>query len=101
MTRWLQVMLVAGLAGLPATPAATQSDPELVLRAVRFYRADQDLTRVKGIVQVPYTLVRRVGGDSAYTISVKVADASGLTLYRQSWQTKVRTAGAPEDAYSV
>ena len=101
MTRWLQVMLVAGLAGLPATPAATQSDPELVLRAVRFYRADQDLTRVKGIVQVPYTLVRRVGGDSAYMISVKVADASGLTLYRQSWQTKVQTAGAPEDAYSV
>jgi GWxTD domain-containing protein len=101
MIRWLQVVSVAALAGLPATPAATQSDPELVLRAVRFYRAEQDLTRVKGIVQIPYALVRRVGGDSAYTVSVKVADASGLTLYRQSWQTRVRTTGAPEDAYAV
>jgi GWxTD domain-containing protein len=101
MIRWLQVVSVAALAGLPATPAATQSDPELVLRAVRFYRADQDLTRVKGIVQIPYTLVRRVGGDSAYVVSVKVADASGLTLYRQSWQTRVQTAGAPVDAYAV
>ncbi len=101
MTRWLQVASVAVLAGAPATPAATQSDPELVLRAVRFYRVEQDLTRVKGIVQIPYALVRRVGQDSAYTVSVKVADASGLTLYRQSWQTKVQTAGAPEDAYAV
>ena len=101
MIRWLQVVSVAVLAGLPATPAATQSDPELVLRAVRFYRADQDLTRVKGIVQIPYALVRRVGHDSAYTVSVKVADSSGLTLYRQSWETKVQTAGAPEDAYAV
>ena len=101
MTRWLQVASVAVLAGVPATPAATQSDPELVLRAVRFYRVEQDLTRVKGIVQIPYALVRRVGEDSAYTVSVKVADASGLTLYRQSWQTKVQTAGAPEDAYAV
>jgi GWxTD domain-containing protein len=101
MIRWLQLISVAALAGLPATPAATQSDPELVLRAVRFYRADQDLTRVKGIVQIPYALVRRVGQDSAYSVSVKVADASGLTLYRQSWQTRVHTAGAPEDAYAV
>jgi GWxTD domain-containing protein len=94
-------MSVAALAGLPAAPAATQSDPELVLRAVRFYRADQDLTRVKGIVQIPYSLVRQTGDGAAYTVSVKVADASGLTLYRQSWQTKVDAARAPEDAYAV
>jgi len=101
MSRWLNLMSVAALAGLPATPAATQSDPELVLRAVRFYRADQDLTRVKGILQIPYSLVRQTGNGEAYTVSVKVADSSGLTLYRQSWQTKVDAARAPEDAYAV
>src|SRR5918999_4937069 len=101
MSRWLNLMAVAALAGVPATPAVTQSDPELVLRAVRFYRADQDLTRVKGIVQIPYSLVRRTGDGEAYTVSIKVADSSGLTLYRQSWQTKVDAARAPEDAYAV
>jgi GWxTD domain-containing protein len=101
MTRWLQMMGVVVLAGMPATPAETQDDPELVLRAVRFYRAEQGLTRVKGIIQIPYAVVRRVGSDSAYTLSVKVADASGLTIYRQAWQSRVQTRGAPEDAYAV
>jgi hypothetical protein len=94
------VTAAVALAGLPVAAAAMQTDPGLVLRAVRFYRADQDLTRVKGIVQIPYALVRQTGLGNAYTVSIRVADASGLTLYQQSWQTKV-SARTPEDAYAV
>jgi GWxTD domain-containing protein len=101
MGRLLKLSLAAALAGLPVAAAAMQTDPELVLRAVRFYRAEQDLTRVKGIVQIPYSLVRRTGDGNAYTVSVRVADATGLTLYNQSWQTKVAGGAAPEDAYAV
>jgi GWxTD domain-containing protein len=101
MRSTLKWSLAAALAGLPVAAAAKQSDPELVLRAVRFYRAEQDLTRVKGIVQIPYTLVRQTGGREAYTVSVRVADATGLTLYQQAWQTKVAGSAAPQDAYAV
>ncbi len=94
-------MSAVAVAGLPVAAAAMQGDPELVLRAVRFYRADQDLTRVKGIVQIPFSLIRQSGEAGAYTVSIRVVDASGLTLYRQAWQTKVGSAGAPEDAYAV
>lgn len=97
----LKLTLAAALAGLPVAAAAMQTDPELVLRAVRFYRAEQDLTRVKGIVQIPYSLVRQTGEGNGYTVSVRVADATGLTLYHQSWQTKVGGGVAPEDAYAV
>jgi GWxTD domain-containing protein len=101
MRRLFNVMTAVAVAGLPVAAAAMQSDPELVLRAVRFYRADQDLTRVKGIVQIPFSLIRRNGEAGAYTVAIRVVDASGLTLYRQAWQTKVGSAGAPEDAYAV
>jgi GWxTD domain-containing protein len=101
MGRLLNVGLLAGLAGLPVAAGAIQTDPALVLRAVRFYRAEQDLTRVKGILQIPYSLIRQTGNEGAYSVAIRVADSSGLTLYRQSWQTKVETTGAPEDAYTV
>jgi GWxTD domain-containing protein len=101
MTRLWKLVTVAGLAAVPVAAAATQSDPELVVRAVRFYRADQDLTRVKGIVQIPYALVRPTVDGGVYSVSVRVADASGLVLYRQAWQTKVASATAPTDAYAV
>ena len=101
MRRLWNVIAAVALAGLPVAAAAMQNDPKIVLRAVRFYRADQDLTRVKGIVQIPYALVRQTGAGNAYTVSIRVADASGLTLYQQSWQTKVSAARAPEDAYTV
>ncbi len=103
MRRLVQLLSAAVLAGIPAAAAARQTNPELVLRAVRFYRADQDLTRVKGIVQIPYSLAQQSGQDGSYTVSVRVADASGLVLYRQSWQTKIAasTGPAPEDAYTV
>ena len=44
-------------AGLPVAAAAMQREPGVVFRAVRFYRADQDRTRVKGLVQIPFSLL--------------------------------------------
>lgn len=93
---------VLALAGaLPQAPR--QADPGLVVRTVRFFRPDQERTRVKALVQIPYTLLRpgdspaRAGG---YTVSVRVSDSTGLTLFRQAWNSRVSDAGA-EDAYTV
>ena len=101
MRRLWNMTAAVALAGLPVAAAAMQTDPGLVLRAVRFYRADQDLTRVKGIVQIPFRWSGETAAGNAYTVSVRVADSSGLTLYQQSWQTKVSAGRAPEDAYAV
>lgn len=97
--------LMAAMCLLPPSSHANQREPEVVLRAVRFYRADQDQTRVKGLVQIPFTLLRsaRAGGELKYTVSVRVADATGLVLYQQSWQSRARSPGGgdTDDAYTV
>jgi GWxTD domain-containing protein len=93
------VLVLAG--GLPQAPR--QTDPGLIVRAVRFFRPDQERTRVKALVQIPYTILRpaensaRGGG---YTSSVRVSDSTGLTLFRQAWNSRVSDAGA-QDAYTV
>src|SRR5215212_5522092 len=71
---------------VPLSLPAYQREPGVVLRAVRFYRADQDRTRVKGLVQIPFSLLQPTPGAAGavhYAISVRVADSSGLTLYQQ------------------
>jgi GWxTD domain-containing protein len=81
-----------------------QNDSGLVLRAVRFYRPDQNRTRVKGLVQIPFSMIQLAGGAGRqlnYTVSVRVVDSTGLTLYQQSWRNRARTAGAVTDAYTV
>jgi GWxTD domain-containing protein len=81
-----------------------QNDSGLVLRAVRFYRPDQNRTRVKGLVQIPFSMIQPAGGAASqlnYTVSVRVVDSTGLTLYQQSWRNRARTAGAGSDAYTV
>ncbi len=89
-----------------AAPIATtvpQSDSGLVLRAVRFYRPDQDRTRVKGLVQIPFSAIQQPGaatGQVNYTVSVRVVDSTGLTLYQQSWRNRARSQGS-SDAYTV
>src|SRR5215207_5372182 len=85
-----------------AGPLATvpQNDSGLVLRAVRFYRPDQNRTRVKGLVQIPFSMIQQSSGAAGYTVSVRVVDSTGLTLYQQSrrvstgskleWRTRCR-----------
>jgi GWxTD domain-containing protein len=71
---------------------------------VRFYRPDQNRTRVKGLVQIPFSTIQAPGGAATqlnYTVSVRVVDSTGLTLYQQSWRNRARTQGADTDAYTV
>jgi GWxTD domain-containing protein len=99
LSKWMLVM-AAGL--FPPGPPAGQLDSGVVLRAVRFYRADQDRTRVKGLVQIPFSFLQPgPGGESSYTVSVRVADSTGLVLYQQSWQSRARNPGVDADAYTV
>jgi GWxTD domain-containing protein len=70
--------------------------------AVRFYRPDDNRTRVKGLVQVPFDGLQSTGdGRLSYAVSVRVSDSTGLTLYQQSWQEHARVAPGVPDAYTV
>src|SRR3954467_3793402 len=102
MGSFSKLILVLACAGIPLGLAADQREPGVVLRAVRFYRADQDRTRVKGLVQIPFALLQptRPGGESSYTVTVQVADSTNLALYKQAWQSHARNAG-DADAYTV
>jgi GWxTD domain-containing protein len=95
--------LVAAAGLVPLNLPADQRETGVVLRAVRFYRADQDRTRVKGLVQIPFSLLQpvRPGGEASYTCAVRVADSTGLALYQQSWQSRARNPGVNSDAYTV
>jgi GWxTD domain-containing protein len=98
----IAILMAAVLAG-PLPNTLPQSDSGLVLRAVRFYRPDQDRTRVKGLVQIPFATIQTPGGSAGqlnYSVSVKVVDSTGLTLYQQSWRNRA-PAPAGTDAYTV
>ncbi len=103
MSRLSKFALVAALAVLPLSLPAHQRESGVVLRAVRFYRPDQDRTRVKGLVQIPLSMLRPApsGGEVSYTVSVRVADSTGLALYQQAWRSRARGAGSDTDAYTV
>ncbi len=95
--------LAAAAVAAPIATTAPQSDSGLVLRAVRFYRPDQDRTRVKGLVQIPFSMIQPAAGGAGqlnYTVSVRVVDSTGLTLYQQSWRNRARAQGG-SDAYTV
>ena len=67
-----------------------QPDADLILRAVRSYRAEQGRTGVNAFVQVPYMLLQPTSsgpeGTLSYQVAVKVTDSTGLKLLEQSWQ---------------
>lgn len=98
-------LFLASVAGvLPLVAPAGQSESSLVVRAVRFYRADLNRTRVKGLVQIPLAMLQSTGGDSGrriFTVGVRVSDSTGLTLYEQSWQSHASGSVQPEGAYTV
>jgi GWxTD domain-containing protein len=97
-------LLAAAMVAAPIATTVPQNDSGLVLRAVRFYRPDQNRTRVKGLVQIPFSMIRGSSGAADqlnYTVSVRVVDSTGLTLYQQSWRNRARATGAGTDAYTV
>jgi len=102
MLRMFKLIVLAVVAGSSLGLAADQRDAGLVLRAVRFYRADQDRTRVKGLVQIPLSFLQpsRGGGQAGYTVTVRVADSTGLALYQQSWQNRASITN-DANAYTV
>ena len=98
------VFLAAAAVFAPIAASAPQSESSLVLRAVRFYRPDQNRTRVKGLVQIPFSMIQSAGGSAGqlnYTVSVRVVDSTGLTLYQQSWRSRARSQGSSAEAYTV
>jgi GWxTD domain-containing protein len=96
---WL-LLAVVGLS--PAVLGADQLDAGVIVRAVRFYRADQDRTRVKALVQIPLASLRPAAdGHSTYTVSFRMTDSTGLVLYQQSWQSRAQHASNASDAYTV
>ncbi len=98
----LALAAAAGLLDPPASAAQRQMD--LTMRAVRFYRAEMDRTRVKGLVQIPLALLAPAdgsGGKLSYSVGVRVADSTGLTLYQQSWKSHARAIVDAPDAYTV
>jgi GWxTD domain-containing protein len=101
-------MMAAGVAAVlaivGAPGAAPQSESGLTVRTIRFYRADQKQTRVKGLAQIPLRAITPANdstGAGAYTVSVRVVDSTGLTLLHQSWVNHVRSGAGARDEYAV
>ena len=83
-------MLTSVLA-LVASLATT--DTALVVRAVRFYRADPGqspgLTQVTAFLQIPSEFpTAGPGGEVSLGLSVRVVDSIGTALYEQSWRRR-------------
>jgi GWxTD domain-containing protein len=99
---WL-VGLALAVAGQLSPAAVSAQQSALVMRAVRFYRAEVNRTRVKGLVQIPLAWLQPAGpgGGRSYSMAVRVADSTGLTLYQQSWQSHANAAPDVPDAYTV
>jgi GWxTD domain-containing protein len=59
---------------------------------------------VKGLVQIPLAAIAPgPGADSAgsYSVAVRVADSTGLTLFHQDWVNHVRSGAGAADQYAV
>ncbi|HXE57866.1 MAG TPA: GWxTD domain-containing protein [Gemmatimonadales bacterium] len=93
------------LAGQPAATPAVQVEPELELRAVRFYRAESGTTRVKAFAEIPFSLMEPTGGGPdghlSYQVTFRVVDSTGLTLHQQSWRARASVAARQAGAEAV
>jgi len=93
---------IGGLAALAATALpATQADRELVVRTVRFYRPESEMTRIKAFIEIPYAILTPGGSTAsrlAYKVAVSLADSTGLKLLTQEWwshgRPELQQAGA-------
>jgi GWxTD domain-containing protein len=92
--RSFKLLGLVALVVVTGTAAARQAVPnELVVKAVRFYRQDLNITQVKAFIQVPAMLLQPVdtgpGAAMAYLMDVRVRDSTGLELLRNSWSGRV------------
>jgi GWxTD domain-containing protein len=106
MMREIWWMASVALAPLVVS-AESQASPgaEVVVGAVRSYRAEHRRTQVDAFVQVPYALLQpstgAPGGALSYRLSVRVTDSTGLTLLQESWQNHAIAEADRPDAYTV
>jgi GWxTD domain-containing protein len=93
------------MAFAPPGQVSRQPDADLILRAVRSYRADQNRTEVNAFVQVPYMLMQPTSSERdamlSYRVEVKVTDSTGLKLLEQSWQNHATAGLRRPDAFAV
>ena len=101
--RLLTLAFLASVAGPGQLPG--QPDTDLILRAVRSYRAEGGRTEVNAFVQVPYLLMQPTTsgpeGRLSYRVEVRVTDSTGLKLLEQSWQNQATAALRRPDAFAV
>ena len=101
--RLLTLAFLASVAGPGELPG--QPDTDLILRAVRSYRAEGGRTEVNAFVQVPYLLMQPTTsgpeGRLSYRVEVRVTDSTGLKLLEQSWQNQATAALRRPDAFAV
>ena len=101
--RLLTLALLASVAGPGELPG--QPDTDLILRAVRSYRAEQGRTEVNAFMQVPYLLMQPTSSEAdarlSYRVEVRVTDSTGLKLLEQSWQNHATAALRRADAFAV
>jgi GWxTD domain-containing protein len=94
---------LAALTGPPEPPR--QPDADLILRAVRSYRAEQGRTEVNAFVQIPLLLMQPTvegpSGALSYKVAVKVTDSTGLKLLHEEWQNHARAEMRGPDAFAV
>jgi GWxTD domain-containing protein len=97
----LALLLGASLLAL-AAPAAAQAPETLALRAVRYYRTEnQGSTRVKVLIQVPYMFMEPAAGQLSYQVSVTVADQQGLTLHSDAWRNHAPAGARMSGAFGL
>ena len=100
----IRLLIAAAAAGWVTAIPGPQSGSPLVVNAVRFYRSDQNRTRVRGLIEIPMSLVQPAGGQTgpvSYTVSVRVADSTGLTLFKDGWHNRTIPLAGAAEAYTV
>ncbi len=106
MVRWMSLALAATVVAAPTGVGARQSEDVMAVRTVRFYRAENRQTLVKAFVQIPYKLFSGSAGAGTtgvvtYSVTVKVADSTGLTLQQDSWMNHLRRENAQPGVYGL
>jgi len=100
----IRLLIAAAAAGWITSIPGPQTGSPLVVNAVRFYRSDQNRTRVRGLIEIPMSLVQPTDGQArpvSYTVSVRVADSTGLTLFKDGWHNRTGPLAGAAEAYTV
>lgn len=92
------VLALGALVGAPVQSA----QPQLAVKAVRFFMPDSGGTVVLAFLQVPYVLADPTpGGRIAWETTVEVFDGAGSKLYSESWYAGAPASFRLPEAYGV